>query len=225
MQQSSVHQDTFRVRFSATKILANIEEMLTQRDIRKLSESAYCFIVQHCGSAAAATPEIWKHRYSDLRDFIYLFLAGNELGQNISLEVCNNRKPKDTIWKIKRGIVDLCKRYKSEVFSELERKERNLSRQVAYDLLSGSLRLKDVSEKYGISLLSSSAGTDASRTASIREIVDALNQLVEKYEFKKIRAIFATFPIETIIAGNYVNSKYRYAVQAVIASAVVETTR
>ena len=223
--QSCVHPDQFRVRFSATRILANIEEVLRLRDITKLSESAYCFIVQHCGSAMAATPEIWKHRYSDLRDFINLFLVRNEIGQSISFDICDNRKPKDTVWKIKRGILDLCKRYKSEVFSDLDRKERNLSRQVAYDLLSGSLRLKDVSEKYGISLLSNSAGTDPRRTASIREIVDALNQLVEKYEFKKIRAIFAAFPIETVIAGNYVNSKYRYAVQAVIASAVVESSR
>lgn len=223
--QFCVHPDPSRVRFSATKILTNIEEVLRLRDIGKLSESAYCFITQHCGSAAAANPKIWRQCYSDLRDFINLFIVTNDLGQNISLEVCHNRNPKDTVWKIKRGIVDLCKRYRSEIFSEFDKKERNLSRQVAYDLLSGTLRLKDVSEQYGISSLSNSAGTDPRRTATIREIVDALNQLVEKYEFKKIRVIFNAFPIETIVAGNYVNSKYRYAVQAVIANAVIESTR
>ena len=220
------------MRFSESKILKNIEEVLKRRDTSCLSEAAYCFITQHCGSAPAVIPEIWIQRYSDVRDFINLFLKENELGQNISKDV-QNRIESDNVSRIKRGIVDVCIRYKNEVFTDLDTKERNLSKKIATGLMNGSLKLKDLSKQHVVSSLANvrsfatrnDSGSESGRTASIREIVEALNGLAEKYDYKRIPAIFNAFPVETIIAGNYVNAKYRYAVQAIIANALIESMR
>jgi hypothetical protein len=230
---STIYSGPTRVRFSESKILKNIEDVLRRRDTSCLSEAAYCFITQHCGSAPAVIPEIWIQRYSDARDFINLFLKENELGQNISNGV-QNRIESDNFSRIKRGIVDLCIRYKNEVFADLDSKERNLSRKIATGLMNGSLKLKDLAKRNDISSLTNfrsfaarnnDASSESGRTASIREIVEALNDLAEKYDYKRIPAIFNAFPVETIIAGNYVNAKYRYAVQAVIANALIESMR
>ena len=218
------------MRFSESKILKNIEEVLKRGDTSCLSEAAYCFITQHCGSAPEVLPEIWIHRYSDVRDFINLFLKENELGQNISKDL---RIESDNVSRIKRGIVDVCMRYKNEVFADLDSKERNLSRKIATGLMNGSLKLRDLSKRHGISSLANvrsfatrnDSGSESGRTASIREICEALNDLAEKYDYKRIPAIFNAFPVETIIAGNYVNAKYRYAVQAVIANALIESMK
>ena len=229
---STIYNGPTRVRFSESKILKNIEEVLKRRDTSCLSEAAYCFITQHCGSAPAVISEIWIQRYYDVRDFINLFLKENELGQNISRDV-QNQNGTDNVSRIKRGIVDLCIRYKNEVFTDLDTKERNLSRKIAIGLMNGSLKLKDLSNRNVISSLANvrsfaarnDSGSESGRTASIREIVEALNDLAEKYDYKRIPAIFNAFPLETIIAGNYVNAKFRYAVQAVIANALIEMMR
>ena len=229
---STIYNGPTRVRFSESKILKNIEEVLKRRDTSCLSEAAYCFITQHCGSTPAVISEIWIQRYYDVRDFINLFLKENELGQNISRDV-QNQNGTDNVSRIKRGIVDLCIRYKNEVFTDLDTKERNLSRKIAIGLMNGSLKLKDLSNRNVISSLANvrsfaarnDSGSESGRTASIREIVEALNDLAEKYDYKRIPAIFNAFPVETIIAGNYVNAKYRYAVQAVIANALIESMR
>ncbi|MDG6995607.1 MAG: hypothetical protein JRN52_06775 [Nitrososphaerota archaeon] len=229
---SGIYSGPTRVRFSESKIVKNIEEVLKRRDTSCLSDAAYCFITQHCGSAPAVIPEIWIRRYSDVREFINLFLKENELGQNISRDL-QNQNGSDNVSRIKRGIVDLCLRYKNEVFADLDSKERNLSRKIATDLMNGSLKLKDLSKQLVMSTLANvrsfavrnDAGSDSGRTASIREIVESLNDLAEKYDYKRIPAIFNAFPVETIIAGNYVNAKYRYAVQAVIANALIESMR
>ena len=229
---SGIYSGPTRVRFSESKILKNIEEVLKRRDTSCLSEAAYCFITQHCGSASAVIPEIWIQRYSDVRDFINLFLKENELGQNISRDL-QNQNASDNVSRIKREIVDLCIRYKNEVFADLDSKERILSRKIATGLMNGSLKLKDLSKQHVVSSLANvrsfttrnDSGSESGRTASIREIVEALNGLAEKYDYKRIPAIFNAFPVETIIAGNYVNAKYRYAVQAVIANALIESMR
>ena len=226
-----IYSGPTRVRFSESKILKNVEEVLKRRDTSYLSEAAYCFITQHCGSSPTGIPEIWTHRYSDVRDFVNLFLKENELGQNISNET-EKSGAIDTVWKIKRGIVNLCRRYRDEIFSDLGSKERDLSKQIASRLMNGTLRLREISRLNVISSLANvrsfatdNSGSDSERPASIREIVEALNDLAEKYDYKRIPAIFNAFPVETIIAGNYVTSKYRYAVQAVIANALIESIR
>lgn len=59
--------------------------------------------------------------------------------------------------------------------------------------------------------------------ANPRDLVERLNQLISNMDIEGIRALVIEHPGEAIEASNYVNSKYRFAVQEIVASAIQES--
>ena len=62
-------------------------------------------------------------------------------------------------------------------------------------------------------------GTD---NANVRELVEELNRMMDRMDVEGIKGLVRKYPKEAVVAGNYVNVKVRYVVQAIIASEVTQ---
>ena len=75
--------------FRKAKILKSVESVLKTRNISHITQEAYEFITTYCGSAPHYNISSWKCAYSDIRDFVNLFLKSNEYGVNLERAVRN----------------------------------------------------------------------------------------------------------------------------------------
>ena len=53
-----------------------------------------------------------------------------------------------------------------------------------------------------------------------RMLVEKLNRMIQSMDVEGIRALAAEHPLETIEASNYVNSKFRFAVQEIVSATI-----
>lgn len=218
-------------RFNSDRILKSVESVLKSRNINRLTREAYEFIVLYCGSAPHYSFSSWKHAYSDIRDFANLFLSSNEYGINLEKVVGKSfgkyHQPKELA--IVSGIVGLCRKYRDHVFNTLELEERRESVKIGKRLLRGTLSLKDILQGNVAATRSSarflSHYTRETNGANTRELVEELNRLIDRMDVEGIKELVRKYPKETVAAGNYVNAKVRYVVQAIIASEVSQLKR
>ena len=200
-------------RFSKERILKSVESVLRTRNINRLTQEAYEFISSYCGSVPHININAWKRAYSDVRDFVDLFLKSNEYGVNLEKAVREKSGTRELAVII--GIIELCRKHESDVFGALDLEERRESVKIANRLLRGTISLKDLLG--GRSLSHYMTGTD---NANVRELVDELNRLMDRMDVEGIKELVRKYPKEGVVAGNYVNVKVRYVVQAIIAAEV-----
>lgn len=132
--------------FSKDGILRNVEQILKEKNIDLMNKSTYQFIELHCGTIAHFDINGWCREYEDLRDFINLFLVKDEYGRNLQEEIRTPRWQEDDLKpyvEIVQGIIDLCKRYRDEVFEYFDAKEKALTEELIAKLQSGVFRLRD----------------------------------------------------------------------------------
>jgi hypothetical protein len=214
--------------FRKDKILKSFESVLKTKKINHITQEAYEFITSYCGSVPHYNINSWKRAYSDIRDFVNLFLKSNEYGVNLEKAVRNKENwGKELLEEFVtiRGIVELCKTHKREVFRALDAKERRQKEKLARGLLRGTISLKDILGGLTATTTTSSRNLAhyamATReSSSIRELVEELNQLIDVMDIDGIKELVRKYPMEVVMAGNYVNAKFRYVVQSIIATEV-----
>jgi hypothetical protein len=223
-------EEGVRRRFNGNPILKSVESVLKNRNINRLTKEAYEFIVLYCGSAPHYSFCSWKHAYSDIRDFVDLFLSSNECGINLEKVVrksLGKDSPKELA--IVSGTVGLCRKYRADVFNTLALEERRESVKIGKRLLRGTLSLKDILRGNVATTRSStrflSHYTRETNGANTRELVDELNRLLDRMDIAGIKELVRKYPKEAVAAGNYVNAKVRYVVQAIIAAEVSQLKR
>jgi hypothetical protein len=59
--------------------------------------------------------------------------------------------------------------------------------------------------------------------ADPRILVERLNRMIQNMDVEGIRALAKGHPLETIEASNYVNSKFRFAVQEIVSTTIQES--
>ena len=192
-----------------------MESVLRTRNINPLTQEAYEFITSYCGSARHINISAWKRAYSDVRVFVNLFLKSNEYGVN--LEKVVREKSETKRLAVISGIVELCRKHERDVFVTLDLQERSECAKIANRLLRGTISLKDLVGGRSTSLSRYMTGTD---NANVRELVEELNRLMDSMDVEGIKGLVRKYPRESVVAGNYVNVKVRYVVQAIIASEV-----
>jgi hypothetical protein len=57
-------------------------------------------------------------------------------------------------------------------------------------------------------------------STNARALVERLNRMIQSMDVEGIRALAAEHPLETIEASNYVNSKFRFAVQEIVSASI-----
>lgn len=214
--------------FRKAKILKSIESVLKTRNISHITQEAYEFITFYCGSAPHYNINSWKRAYKDIRDFVNLFLKGNEYGVNLEKAVRNKENwEKELLDELPtvRGIVELCSTHRREVFRALDAKERRKREKLARGLLRGTISLKEILGDSTATTTTSSRclahyAMAARGSSSIRELVEELNQLMDAMDIDGVKELVRKYPKEVMVAGNYVNAKVRYVVQSIIASEV-----
>jgi hypothetical protein len=167
-------------RFSKEHILKSVESVLRTRNINRLTQEAYEFITSYCGSAPHINNNAWKRTHSDVRDFVSLFLKSNEYGVNLEKTVREKSGTRELA--VISGIVELCRKHESDVFGTLDLEERKESVKIANRLLRGTISLKDLPGRRSLSHYVT--GTD---NASVRELVDELNRLMERMDVEGAR--------------------------------------
>jgi hypothetical protein len=205
-------------RFSRERILKSVESVLKTRNINRLTPEAYEFITSYCGSAPHINISAWKRAHSDIRDFVDLFLKSNEYGVNLEKAVGEKSGTRELA--VIGGIVELCRKHESDVFGALDLEERRESVKIANRLLRGTTSLKDILG--GRSLSHYMTGT---KNPNVRELVDELNRLMDRMYVEGIKELVRKYPKDAVVAGNYVNVKVRYVVQAIIAAEVSQLKR
>ena len=55
-----------------------------------------------------------------------------------------------------------------------------------------------------------------------RALVERLNRMIQNMDVEGIRALATEHPLQTIEASNYVNSKFRFAVQEIVSATIQE---
>jgi hypothetical protein len=200
-------------RFRRERILKSVESVLKTGNINRLTPEAYEFITSYCGSAAHININAWRRAYSDVRDFVSLFLKSNEYGVNLEKAVREKSGTRELA--VISGIVELCRKQESDVFRTLDLEERRESVKIANRLLRGTISLKDLLGRRSLSHYIT--GTD---NANVRELVEELNHLMDRMDVEGIKELVRKYPKEAVVAGNYVNVKVRYVVQAIIAAEV-----
>lgn len=198
-------------RFSKERILKSVESVLRTRNINRLTQEAYEFISSYCGSVPHININAWKRAYSDVRDFVDLFLKSNEYGVNLEKAVREKSGTRELA--VIDGIVELCRKYERDVFGTLDLEERRESVKIANRLLRGTISLKDLVGGRSSSLSRYMTGTD---NENVRELVEELNRLMDRMDVQGIKDLTKKYPKEAVVAGNYVNVKIRYVVQAII---------
>jgi hypothetical protein len=217
--------------FRKAKILKSVELVLKTNNINHITRESYEFITSYCGSAAHYSINSWKRSYSDVRDFVNLFLKGNEYGVNLEKAL----KSKGSLGKglpreescIVKGIIELCKRHRREVFRALDTREKRRKEKIARAVLRGTLSLKDILGASPVTIGSPfphhvDYAFEASGKSSIRELVEELNHRMDIMDIEGLKDLVRKYPKEAVIAGNYVNAKVRYVVQSIIASEVTQ---
>ena len=111
------------------------------------------------------------------------------------------------------GIVELCRKHECDVLGTLDLEERRESVKIANRLLRGTISLKDLVGGRSSSLSRYMTGTD---NENVRELVEELNRLMDRMDVQGIKDLTKKYPKEAVVAGNYVNVKIRYVVQAII---------
>jgi len=213
--------------FRKAKILKSIESVLKTRNISHITQEAYEFITTYCGSAPHYNISSWKRAYSDIRDFVNLFLKSNEYGVNLERAVRNEENWEKELldeYATIIGIVELCRTHRQEVFCVIDARERRQKEKLARGLLRGTISLKTI---FGGSTATTTTSSHsfvhyakAAHGSSIRELVEEVNQLIDVMDVDGIKELVRKYPKEAIVAGNYVNAKVRYVVQSIIASEV-----
>ena len=209
-------------RFSKEHILKSVESVLRTRNINQLTQETYEFITSYCGSAPHINVSAWRRAYSDVRDFVNLFLKSNEYGVNLEKVVREKSGTRELA--VIRGIVELCRKHESDVFRTLDLEERRESVKIANRLLRGTISLKDLvgGRSSSSSLSRYMTGTD---NANVRELVEELNRLIDRIDVEGIKGLVRKYPRESVMAGNYVNVKVRYVVQGIIVSEIGQMKR
>ena len=116
--------DFFGMEYSKERITASVERILKHRDIAHLTKEAYDFITTYCGSIAHYDIHGWRAAYADPRAFLDFFLFRNEYGTCLAdLPVWMNLSQNA---EIVAAIVDVCRRYRDEVFAELDEMQRQM---------------------------------------------------------------------------------------------------
>jgi hypothetical protein len=220
---------SFRPRhFRKARILKSVESVLKSRNISHLTQEAYEFITSYCGSAPHYNINSWKRAYKDIRDLLNLFLKGNEYGVNLEKAVINRENWEKELFEefaTIRGIVELCRTHRREVFSVLDAQERRQKEKIARGLLRGTISLKAILGGSTPTTTTSSRclahyAMAAHGSSSIRELVEELNQLMDVMDIVGVKELVRKYPMEVVVAGNYVNAKVRYVVQSIIATEV-----
>jgi hypothetical protein len=215
-------------RFSKERILKSVESVLKTRNINRLTQEAYEFITSYCGSATHYNVSAWKRAYADVRDFVNLFLKSNEYGVNLERAAIVKKKEANRSQELSviQGIVELCRAHRDQVFKDLDLEERKESIRISRGLARGTISLKDLFGGKGVGASSSLShymtGVDS---ANNRELVEELNRLMDRMDVEGIKQLTRKYPKESVVAGNYVNSKVRYVVQSIIASEVSQLKR
>jgi hypothetical protein len=214
-------------RFSKERILKSVESVLKTRNINRLTQEAYEFITSYCGSAPHYNANAWKRAYADVRDFVNLFLKSNEYGVNLERAVIVKKKEANRSQELPviKGIVELCREHRDQVFKDLGLEEGKERIRISRGLARGTISLKDILGGKGVAASSSPSrslhnymtGMDS---ANIRELVEELNRLIDRMNVAGIKELVKKYPKESVVAGNYVDSKVRYVVQAIIAAEV-----
>ena len=104
-----------------------MESVLRTRNINRLTQEAYEFITSYCGSAHHINISAWKRAYSDVRDFVNLFLKSNEYGVNLEKVVREKSGTRELA--VISGIVELCRKHERDVFVTLDLQERRESKE------------------------------------------------------------------------------------------------
>ena len=58
-----------------------------------------------------------------------------------------------------------------------------------------------------------------------RLLAESLNRMIQTMDIEGIRALATEYPLETIEASNYVNSKFRFAVQEIVSATIQESKK
>lgn len=126
-------------------ILRNVDEILRNRDINLMSKETYNFINLHCGTIAHYDRDGWCNRYSDLRDFVDLFLVRNEYGENLSELILTPRFHEPDLAPVVpviEGIIDLCRRYRDEIFRIYDEAEVKVREALIRRLQNGEIHIR-----------------------------------------------------------------------------------
>lgn len=217
--------------FRRARILKSVELVLKTKNINHITQETYEFITSCCGSAAHYNINSWKRPYSDLRDFVNLFLKGNEYGVNLEKALRSKGSwgkglpPEES--STVRGIVEVCKTHRRDVFHALDAQEKREKGKLARELLRGTVSLKEILGASPVRIRSAfhhhvDYGFSSSGTSSTRELVEELNRLMDIMDIEGVKDLVRKYPREAVIAGNYVNAKVRYVVQSIIVSEVVQ---
>ena len=126
--------------YSKERITASVERILKHRNVAHLTKEAYDFITMHCGSIAHYDIHGWRAAYADPRDFLNFFLVRNEYGDCLADLPALSRENAEIV----AAVVDVCRRYRDEVFAELDGKEREMGAEVGRKLISGEITLKQL---------------------------------------------------------------------------------
>lgn len=184
-------------RFRRERILKSVESVLKTGNINRLTPEAYEFITSYCGSAVHININAWRRAYTDVRDFVSLFLKSNEYGVNLEKAVSEKSGTRELA--VISGIVELCRKHESDVFRALDLEERSESVKIANRLLRGTISLKDLLGRRSLSHYIT--GTD---NANVRELVEELNHLMDRMDVEGIKELVRKYPKEAVVAGNYV---------------------
>lgn len=120
-----------KITVKKANILRNVKSVLKHKDISKLNKPTYEFLHLNCGTIAHYSLYGWQDTYKDLRDFVSLFLVHNEYGKKLSEEITEPHLAENRYeWQevapaeIIAGIIELCEKYKDEVYAEYDERER-----------------------------------------------------------------------------------------------------
>ena len=62
-------------------------------------------------------------------------------------------------------------------------------------------------------------------SSNARVLVERLNRMIQDMDIDGIRARAAEYPLESIEAANYVNSKFRFALQEIVSATIQESKK
>ena len=129
--------------YSKERITASVERILKHRNVAHLTKEAYDFITMHCGSIAHYDIHGWRAAYADPRDFLNFFLVRNEYGTRLAdLPAWMNWSQENR--EIVASVVAVCRRYRDEVFAELDEMQREMAVELGRKLISGEITLKQL---------------------------------------------------------------------------------
>lgn len=136
-------------------VIGNVRLVLKSRDIDKLNNPTYEFIIGYMSFIAHYSLAGFRDEYRDLRKFVEALQTSeysNDIDHNLNwaneLESRerNNERGDKGIDKAEaiRGIVAVCREYQDAINKELDEKEEALNKEVGRRLLSGEMTLRDI---------------------------------------------------------------------------------